>query len=274
MYGPERLSLRTRHCEAAERGQIEWGTKYPGMGNEDTIEGSKQDLRERIEKSEDMGRIFFGKEHTMMLLDQDLILNTLRRGENSPCPKISSNPTHIPDDILETLTPVLLFRHPLLSIPSIYPKLNPVSGIEPDDEDFEISITLRWTQYIYDYFVSIGRRPIVVEAQDFVWNTKPTMDKLCRELGIDESGWLDKWDPLPKEHWPNHKNAIAMTSDLMESSGLQRRVGEPPELTLDLETEMGKWRERFGDKVAEGFRTRAEEELPIYEYLRSVKLSA
>jgi len=52
MYGPERLSQRTRHCEAAERGQTEWGTKYPGMGNEDTIEGSKKDLRERISKSE------------------------------------------------------------------------------------------------------------------------------------------------------------------------------------------------------------------------------
>ncbi len=172
----------------------------------------------------------------MMLLDQDLILNTLRRGENEPPPKILTNPTHIPDDIMETLTPVLVFRHPLLIIPSIYPKLNPISGIEPDDEDFEISATLRWTQYIYDYFVSIGRKPIVVEAQDFVWNTKPTMDKLCRELGIDESGWIDEWDPLPREHWPDHKNAVAMTSDLMESSGLQSGLGrcvEQSSLCLD-----------------------------------------
>ncbi len=49
---------------------------------------------------------------------------------------------------------------------------------------------------------------------------------------------------------------------------------QPPELTLDLETETGKWRERFGDKLAEGFRKLAEKELPIYEYLRSVKLTA
>jgi hypothetical protein len=125
---------------------------------------------------------------------------------------------------METLTLIMLFQHPALSVPSLYRSTNSVSGWEPDDEDFEINCTLRWTQYLYDYFVAKGRKPAVVEAQDFVYHTKPTMNALCRHVGIDEDGWSETWDPLPKEHWPDHKNAVATTADLMASSGLQRRA--------------------------------------------------
>jgi hypothetical protein len=79
---------------------------------------------------------------------------------------------------------------------------------------------------LYDYFVSIGKRPVLVEAQDFVYNTKPVMDKVCRELGIDENGWTDTWDPVPNEYWPDHKIGTVMTGAMMASSGLERRAKE------------------------------------------------
>lgn len=141
---------------------------------------------------------------------------------------IRSNPTCIPDDIMQTLTPVILFRHPMLSVPSHYSIAHPeaVAGLDPDDEDFEVWTTYRWTRYIYDYFVSIGRTPTVVEAQDYIYNTKPTMNKLCRELGIDEDGWIDKWDPVPKEYWPDHSVGNAMTGGMMSSAGIERRLTE------------------------------------------------
>ena len=193
---------------------------------------------------------------------------------------------------MDTLTPVFVFRHPALMVPSLYRGANSISGWEPGDEDFEISTTLRWNQYLYDYFVARGRRPAVIEAQDFVYNTRPIMDKLCRHLGIDESGWSEKWHPLPKEHWPDHKIAMAMTGDAMASSGLERRakgvsvapllsnavsiltVEEPVESTLDLDTETENWRAQWGDKIAQGMRTRVDAEMPTYEYLKSVKLRA
>ncbi|KAK5168895.1 uncharacterized protein LTR77_006204 [Saxophila tyrrhenica] len=273
MYGPERITLRTRHCEAAERGQIEWGTQYPDA-NWNTFETSAKALREQIAEAEQEGKIFFGKEHSLMLVNQDLILNTMRRGENEPSPAITTNPTYIPGDVLATLTPVFLFRHPALIAGSLYPKFNPISGVEPNDEDWELSSSLRWTVYVHQYFTSLGHKTAVIEAQDFVYNTEPTMNALCRRLGIDEDGWVEKWDPIPREHWPDHRNAVAMTGDLMGSSGLERRGKGPAEATLDLGVEFGKWKERFGDVVAEGLKKRVEAEMPVYEYLRSVKLTA
>jgi hypothetical protein len=141
---------------------------------------------------------------------------------------MSTNPTYLPDDIITTLTPVLLFRHPALSIPSLYRVASPesVAGIDPEDEDWTVWTTYTWTKYIYDYFVSIGTKPIVVEAQDYIYDTEATMNCLCRSLGIDENGWTDKWDPLPKEHWPDHEVGNAMTGDMMGSCGVERRGKE------------------------------------------------
>ena len=50
-YGPERMQLRTRHCEAAERGQMEWGTQYPEM-NSATWASCQKALRDAIEGTE------------------------------------------------------------------------------------------------------------------------------------------------------------------------------------------------------------------------------
>lgn len=173
----------------------------------------------------DKGKIFFGKEHVNFCTQQDIILATIRRGPNDPLPSITSNPTYIPSDILATLTPIILFRHPALSVPSNYRVTHPeaVAGLDPDDEDFEIWTTYRWTQYLHDYFLSIGRTPIVVEAQDFIYETKATLTKLCQELRIDEEGWVDGWEALPREKWPDHAVGNAMTGDVMLSEGIQRR---------------------------------------------------
>lgn len=76
-------------------------------------------------------------------------------------------------------------------VSSQYRGLLPVTGVHPLDEDFECFGTLRWTQIMYDYFVSIGIKPIIVEAVDFIYNTKATTDKLCGMLGLDPEGVKD-----------------------------------------------------------------------------------
>jgi hypothetical protein len=111
-------------------------------------------------------------------------------------------------------------------VPSQYRGAHSVSGLAPGDEDFEIWSSLLWCQLLYDYFVSQGKKPVLVEAQDFIYNTEPIMTKVCRELGIDENGWSDKWDPVPAEYWPDHEIGNAMTGALMSSAGIERRLKE------------------------------------------------
>lgn len=170
-------------------------------------------------------KIFFGKEHCVSIFDQDLILNYIRREEGSVLPPVTSNPTYIPDTILETLTPIMLFRHPILMVHSRYCATSPpeIAGLQPLDEDFEAFGTQQWCRVLYDYFVSIDKKPAVVEAQDFVWKTQPTMEKLCQVVGIDPAGVKETWDPVPKGYWPDHKIAKAMTGVMLSSSGLERR---------------------------------------------------
>ena len=139
------------------------------------------------------------------VLKQDLIIDALRRETEALPAQISHNPTCIPDDVLDTFTPVFVFRHPILMIDSLYRVQLPVMGLLPGDEDFEAYGTLRWCQILFDYFVSKGHTPAVVEAQDFIHNTMPTLHELCRILGIDPEGVRDTWDPVPKVYWPNHK---------------------------------------------------------------------
>jgi hypothetical protein len=51
-YGPERLTLRTRHSEHAEKMLAKWGTDYP-QANSDTYEKSAKKLRDVLKEVED-----------------------------------------------------------------------------------------------------------------------------------------------------------------------------------------------------------------------------
>ena len=107
---------------------------------------------------------------------------------------------------------------------SLYRAQLPETGMQPTDEDFAAWGTLSWCRILYDYFVSRGHRPPIIDAEDVIYNTKPTTDKLCKVLGIDPEGVKETWDPLPKAYWPHHKMAVAFTGELMRSSGIERRA--------------------------------------------------
>ena len=150
------------------------------------------------------------------------MIDTIRRDSNAAPPQIDANPTYIPDHILDTLTPVFVIRHPISLVNSLYRVQLRVMGFLPTVEDFEVMGTLRWCQILCDYFISKGHSPAIVEAQDFIYQTKATTDKLCRMIGIDPEGVKDAWDPVPKEHWPDHKVGNVMTGHMMGSSGIER----------------------------------------------------
>jgi hypothetical protein len=225
LYGPERIQQRLRHSDAAEQAQIDWGTKFPSE-NWKTYDWANQDLLEKIEATEKDGKIFFGKEHCPCVLKQDLIIDSIRGDPFAKPAAVTSNPTIIPDDVLDTFTPIFVIRHPILMVDSLYRCQLLVMGQLPTDEDFEAFGTLRFCRILFEYYKSKGTTPALVEAVDFIYKTKATMDKLCKTIGIDPEGIKDTWDPLPEEYMPDHHVAIAFTGDMMRSSGLERRNKE------------------------------------------------
>lgn len=48
--------------------------------------------------------------------------------------RIPENPTHIPDSLLATLTPILLIPHPALTIPSSWRTESQIKNLQIDDE--------------------------------------------------------------------------------------------------------------------------------------------
>ena len=196
LYGPERIQQRLRHGEAAEQAQMEWGTKFPPE-NWKTYDWSNKDLLEKIEATERDGKIFFGKEHCVNVLKQDLIIDSLRSDPFAKPTAVTSNPTIIPDHVLDSFTPIFVIRHPILMVDSIYRCQLPVMGQLPTDEDFEAFGTLRFCRILFDYYKSKCTTPALVEAMDFIYNTKPTMDKLCNTIGKILLGLPTIWADLP-----------------------------------------------------------------------------
>lgn len=230
LYGPDRMSLKLRNGDAVMRAMEENWIK-PYLEDEEAnaayppvLELAQQKFEGAIESSEADGKIFFGKEHILCLLDQDLILSTLRREDKATVfPPVASNPTYISDDLLKTLTPIITIRHPLLMIDSLWRAQQALTKMVPEDEDFEFQITLKWTRILYDYFKDqLGIEPVVLDSEDFIYNTKAVTDKLCAMYGLDPDGVKDTWDPVPKEYWPKSEIAKTYVGHMLASKGIER----------------------------------------------------
>ncbi|KAI7154025.1 hypothetical protein KC349_g7938 [Hortaea werneckii] len=287
LYGPERYQQKTKHCAAADEVQREWGTSEEFREwNVVTYESANRKLVEEIEAAERQNKSIFCSEHLNALMKQDRMLTHLRspnRNTNptttpaSPQESIPENPTNIPDPLLATLTPILLLRHPALSIPSSWRTESGIKKLEIDDEDFYLLTTYRWSRDLFTYLLSQStssgwRKPMVIDAYDIVHRTGALTGKLCGELGLDPAGTQESWKKLPREEWPDHSVVVAYTKDLLGSSGVDRGSGKPLEENFDLDVETEKWKAEFGDDVGMKLRKCVEAEMADYEYLRSFKM--
>jgi len=68
--------------------------------------------------------------------------------------------------------------------------------------------------------------PIVVDAEDIIYNTEPTMQKLCSLIGIDSAGVQYSWDPMPEEKLSEQLLDGWFFRDLFKSTGVQMRTNK------------------------------------------------
>lgn len=134
---------------------------------------------------------------------------------------IPRNPTYIPDIIYDTLSPIVLFRNPIIHITSLHRDLLNGTQIRPGDETFTLTTSLAFTRHLYDQLRDQGRNPILIDAEDLLWRTQELGEKLCAALGI-ENVLSEKWDPTPEDQRPTHPAIAQWTKDIHESNGILR----------------------------------------------------
>ena len=190
------------------------------------------------------------KDHTLSVIRPDVILSCLRAAR----PAIPRNPTHLPDAFAETLTPVILIRHPALSIPSFYRLQRDVMKHDVRDQGFNALVTQRWVRLVFDYYLHVwaarqptratqncarpsveladtfpaSTLPIVLDAEELSYDPGPLLAALCTRLGLDQRGLQLTWDPVPDAERPSDGLMQAFFQDMWKSSGWQqpKRVGQ------------------------------------------------
>ena len=182
--------------------------------------------RYRIDQLSFQGKRLFTNEHGICFVNVDIQLDLIRKRDEGfpPFERPLPNPLPVPDHILDKFTPIVLIRHPVLQVDSLWRSMLVNSQCRPGDEDFDLITSTRHSRLLFEYFRHArgGKVPIVVDAEDVLWRTKELGDKLCTAVNLAPGGFKDTWDPMPEEQKSSNWFVRAMTTTMTESIGIER----------------------------------------------------
>ena len=161
-------------------------------------------------------------EHCLSVIKQDLMLS-LVRGQSCNLAELPTNPTVIPDNLFNTLRPVILIRNPLRQVQSnLEGSFDANPQMRPGDEDFTNTSSLALSRYLFEDFRKKGMDPVVVDGDDVVWRTEDMKVKLCYALGLNPGLVCDKWEPVPLEDRPTIPMMVSYLQTIHDSTGIER----------------------------------------------------
>ncbi|KAJ5272518.1 hypothetical protein N7478_007643 [Penicillium angulare] len=204
----------------------------------------------------------------------------------------SLNETIFSDEYLRTWQMVFIIRHPALRWPSFWQSLLKFSQQGIIDEDMLQGTTMahvcmRWSRLLYDWNLQQDARrpPPILDAYDLI-NSPEVVIKFCKQAGMDPDALQFEWkcqadDPdysasaekiteastksgLDESHL---RAANIMLNTLSHSSGLIK------DRTVNISTEMVKWKAEFGDDVAGRIERAVWDSMPDYEYLKARRVT-
>jgi hypothetical protein len=266
MFGPERIEPRMRHSEARRK---ELEEDLLPLYGDDTYASCKQQFIKTANDVQTRGKIPLANEHWFNVFDTKIVLD-ISRGNISEPQQLGDNPTYLPDEMFHALSPVILIRHPINAISSIYRTALQVTKKRPGDEDYDLINLNEPLRLLFDYFNQKGRQPIVVDGDDVLWRTDELSTKLCAFLGL---GHLNQtWEPTSEEQI-NAMNPLVykITEDIQLSRGIQR-PDRPQPSEPDLDTAVNNWTTRYGREVADQLRGLVVDNMPHYLYLRDYRV--
>ncbi len=200
-------------------------------------------------------------------------------GSNSGCstesatssPAVRTNPTVLPDSFLLGMTPLILFRHPALMIPSFYRAAQKGNmDISIHDEDWPVNASLRWLRLVYDWYASnatgnSARSVIVIDSDDLI-NSPGFTSRLFTSLGFDEQHLQTSWEQKPDAFRADKGHMVnSFKSTLWDSTGIIR--GKRRDYEIDVAAEQEKLREEFGEEVGNSMARYIDLAMADYHYL-------
>lgn len=221
MFGPERI---VQHLKLSDARQRELNERRRGPGSDATYDTDRKKFVQATAAAESDGKVPIANEHWFNVLTKEHYLKLLR-DPSYQASGLGGNPTHIPDDMFKALTPIILIRHPALSINSIYRTTLAVNMQRPGEEDFDLIAMNRPVRVLFDYFTAQGRPPIVVDGEDLLWRTDEIAKGICASLpqNLDPSGFSDTWTPTTKEEIEKMNPLVyQLTKDMHDSDGIRR----------------------------------------------------
>lgn len=171
--------------------------------------------------------------------------------------------------LLEPGTAVLLnIRHPALSGPGSFRGMRTLehSWSKPG---FIMARHLGWSREMYDWYVSKGITPVVVDAEDYM-SSQEFVRLLAKKLGLSPEDCVFKWEKSTEaEKEGMHPMYVKLQQTLLNSEGM---VESKVVRKVDIDEEEMKWREEWGNDAARLLRETTDAAMPHYEYLREKRL--
>jgi hypothetical protein len=217
------------------------------------------------------------KEHTVFLSGPDKLvcfayhddqMEPLLLQERDQPASPHTNPTSLPDHFLLSMQPIFLIRHPALMLPSYLRASKLIRpDVHPSDPRSAIHMTLRYTRELYDWYLENaidGRESRVIDADDVMTNPA-AVRQLCTETGLDPDALQYEWEEVVdnRPKWKVFTARINASKGIIE--GLDAR-------SLDVEMEMKKWVNEWGEDEAESLARYVEGAMGDYEYLKGKRV--
>jgi hypothetical protein len=188
---------------------------------------------------------------------------------------VIQNETVLPDSFLCTWTPTFLIRHPALVFPSLYRTSVDLEGRaearKNADGMFRMEMTWRWSRKLWEWYNQEWQqgnttlRPIVLDADDIILKPEVIIT-YCRLVGLDAEKCRFEWERASTEE-EGGMNFLErrMKSSLLSSTGIIRdgKVAAG----LDMEQEVHKWKEEFGEGEARKIETWVAAAMLDYDFL-------
>ncbi|EXJ55450.1 hypothetical protein A1O7_08377 [Cladophialophora yegresii CBS 114405] len=194
------------------------------------------------------------------------------QGEQAP---IVENETVFPDGFLRIWTPTFLIRHPALVFPSLYRTSVDLEGRDEAKKNaggmFRLEMTWRWSRKLWEWYNQQWQegntilRPIILDADDII--LKPgVIISYCKLVGLDAEKCRFEWEPAnAEEGWSMNFIEKRMKSSLLSSAGIIREGKVAA--GLDIEQEMRKWSDEFGEEEAKKIEAWVTAAMPDYDFL-------
>jgi hypothetical protein len=222
MFGPEEL---TQHLKRPNAQLDDWTNNHTLPGYDATFDSDRAAFVTDLEHAEERGKLPIANEHWFNVVRKDQVLDLLR-DPSYQAPDLGQNPTHIPDDLFTTITPVILIRHPALVVDSMYRSCRAIGRPDKiEEEHFDLLCASRPLRVLYDYFTAQGRRPIVVDGEDLLWRTDEISEGICARLGhgVEADGLSETWLPTSQSEIAKmNQFAYMFTKDIHDSEGIRR----------------------------------------------------